>query len=192
MPPYAGLSQPSSAYGGSVCFRDFRGLTILRRSLDARGSGARALIRFTSSSSIEASKGRGHPFVPQQLGPNAPELHIVGAGPAGIFAALRCLEYGWRPIVLERGQAIRERRRDVALLSREGHLNTDSNYCFGEGGAGTFSDGKLYTRSNKRGDIDSVLRLLIELGAPRKLLTKRTRTLGPTNYRPLSKRPGSG
>ncbi len=142
------------------------GLTILRRSLDARGSGARALVRFASSSSIEASKGRGHPFVPQQLGPNAPELHIVGAGPAGIFAALRCLEYGWRPIVLERGQAIRERRRDVALLSREGHLNPDSNYCFGEGGAGTFSDGKLYTRSTKRGDIDSVLRLLIELGAP--------------------------
>ena len=142
------------------------GLTILRRSLDARGSGAKALIRFASSSSMEATKVRGLPFVPQHLGPNSPELHIVGAGPAGIFAALRCLEHGWRPIILERGQAIRDRRRDVALLSREGQLNPDSNYCFGEGGAGTFSDGKLYTRSTKRGDIDSVLRLLIELGAP--------------------------
>ncbi len=142
------------------------GLTILRRSVDARGSGARVLIRFAASSSKEAMKVQGLPFVPQILGPNAPELHIVGAGPAGIFAALRCLEYGWRPIIVERGQAIRERRRDVALLSREGQLNSDSNYCFGEGGAGTFSDGKLYTRSTKRGDIDTVLRLLIELGAP--------------------------
>lgn len=142
------------------------GLTILRRSIDARGSGARVLVRFAASSSKEAMKVQGLPFVPQILGPNAPELHIVGAGPAGIFAALRCLEYGWRPIIVERGQAIRERRRDVALLSREGQLNADSNYCFGEGGAGTFSDGKLYTRSTKRGDIDTVLRLLIELGAP--------------------------
>ncbi|NBV04109.1 MAG: FAD-binding protein [Cytophagia bacterium] len=142
------------------------GLTILRRSVDARGSGARALIRFAASSSMEAMKVQGLPFVPQILSPNSPELHIVGAGPAGIFAALRCLEHGWRPIVVERGQAIRERRRDVAVLSRDGHLNPDSNYCFGEGGAGTFSDGKLYTRSTKRGDINAVLRLLIELGAP--------------------------
>ncbi len=145
------------------------GLTILRRSLDARGSGVRAVIRFASSSSLEAKNVQGLPFRSQILGPNAPELHIVGAGPAGIFAALRCLEYGWRPIILERGQAVRERRRDVALLSREGHLNPDSNYCFGEGGAGTFSDGKLYTRSTKRGDIDTVLRLLIELGAPNEI-----------------------
>lgn len=142
------------------------GLTILRRSLDARGSEVKALIRFASPSSLESKEMQGLPFEPQVLELHAPDLHIVGAGPAGIFAALRCLEHGWRPIILERGRAVRERRRDVALLSREGLLNSDSNYCFGEGGAGTFSDGKLYTRSTKRGDINSVLRLLIDLGAP--------------------------
>lgn len=145
------------------------GLTILRRSLDARGSTARALIRFASSSSPEVLQGQSRPFDPKALGPLSRDLHIVGAGPAGIFAALRCLEHGWRPIILDRGQAVRERRRDVALLSREGKLNPDSNYCFGEGGAGTFSDGKLYTRSTKRGDIDAVLRLLIQLGAPQEI-----------------------
>jgi uncharacterized FAD-dependent dehydrogenase len=145
------------------------GLTILRRSLDARGSTARAMIRFASSGCPEAAQVRPRPYEPKVLGTQSPELHIVGAGPAGIFAALRCLEHGWRPIILERGQAVRERRRDVALLSREGQLNPDSNYCFGEGGAGTFSDGKLYTRSTKRGDIDGVLRLLIQLGAPEEI-----------------------
>lgn len=145
------------------------GLTILRRSLDARGSEVKAIIRFCSDASPEAKKFAGLPFNPKPLGVDAPELHILGAGPAGIFAALRCLEHGWRPILLERGRAVRERRRDVALLSREGLLNPDSNYCFGEGGAGTFSDGKLYTRSTKRGDIDSVLRLLVDLGAPQEI-----------------------
>lgn len=90
---------------------------------------------------------------------------IVGAGPAGLFAALRLIELGIKPIVLERGKDVRARRRDLAAIQREGIVNPDSNYCFGEGGAGTYSDGKLYTRSTKRGDVGAVLRTLVAHGA---------------------------
>jgi len=90
---------------------------------------------------------------------------IVGAGPAGLFAALQCLEMGKKPIILERGKTVKERRRDLAQLNKEGIVNPESNYCFGEGGAGTYSDGKLYTRSNKRGDVQKVLQLLVDHGA---------------------------
>lgn len=95
---------------------------------------------------------------------------IIGAGPAGLFAAYRCLELGLKPIVLERGKAVRERRRDLAKITREGIVNPDSNYCHGEGGAGTYSDGKLYTRSDKRGDIQKVLQIFVEHGAPADIL----------------------
>jgi uncharacterized FAD-dependent dehydrogenase len=95
---------------------------------------------------------------------------IVGAGPAGLFAALRLIEGGLRPIVLERGRDVRRRRLDVALLNREGIVDPESNYCFGEGGAGTFSDGKLYTRSTKRGDVERILRILVQHGAPAEIL----------------------
>jgi hypothetical protein len=97
------------------------------------------------------------------------EVHIIGAGPAGLFAALQCIELGLKPIVLERGKAVKERRRDLAILNKELIVNEDSNYCFGEGGAGTYSDGKLYTRSKKRGSIDKVLNTFIEFGAEEKI-----------------------
>ena len=90
---------------------------------------------------------------------------IVGAGPAGLFAALRAIELGIKPIVVERGKDVRTRRRDLAALNKEQVVNPDSNYCFGEGGAGTYSDGKLYTRSTKRGDVTRILRLLVQHGA---------------------------
>ncbi len=93
---------------------------------------------------------------------NAEEVHIIGAGPAGLFAALSCLELGFKPIVYERGKDVRSRRRDLAKLNKEHVLNEESNYCFGEGGAGTYSDGKLYTRSTKRGDVNKVLSLLVQ------------------------------
>src|SRR5207248_5083977 len=84
---------------------------------------------------------------------------IVGCGPAGMFAALRLVELGIKPIVLERGKDVRARRHDLAAIQRHGRVDPDSNYCFGEGGAGTYSDGKLYTRATKRGNVDAVLRL---------------------------------
>lgn len=95
---------------------------------------------------------------------------IVGAGPAGLFAALKLIEQGIRPVVLERGKDVRARRRDLAVLNKEGIVDPESNYCFGEGGAGTYSDGKLYTRSSKRGDINRVLHLLCQFGAEEKIL----------------------
>jgi uncharacterized FAD-dependent dehydrogenase len=95
---------------------------------------------------------------------------IVGAGPAGLYAALRLLESGIKPIVLERGKDVRARRRDLAQLNKEGIVNPESNYCFGEGGAGTYSDGKLYTRSNKRGSIDKALSVFTRFGADESIL----------------------
>jgi uncharacterized FAD-dependent dehydrogenase len=95
---------------------------------------------------------------------------IIGAGPAGLFAALHLIEQGIKPILLERGKDVRSRRRDLAILNKEGIVNPESNYCFGEGGAGTYSDGKLYTRSNKRGDIDRILNLFVHFGAEEKIL----------------------
>lgn len=95
---------------------------------------------------------------------------IVGAGPAGLFAALRLIEHGLKPIVLERGKDVRSRRRDLAAINKEHVVHPDSNYCFGEGGAGTYSDGKLYTRSNKRGDINRILEILVRHGATEQIL----------------------
>ncbi len=96
---------------------------------------------------------------------------IVGAGPAGLFGALKLLEKGIKPVIIERGVQTSQRRKDIALISTKGLVNRDSNYCFGEGGAGTFSDGKLYTRSNKRGDISTILRIFNYFGADEKILT---------------------
>ena len=97
------------------------------------------------------------------------QLHIIGAGPAGLFCALHCLELSIKPIVFERGKKVRDRRRDLASLNKEGTLNEESNYCFGEGGAGTYSDGKLYTRSKKRGSVQKMLQIFIHFGADKKI-----------------------
>ncbi len=95
---------------------------------------------------------------------------IVGAGPAGLFAALQCIQNGFKPIVLERGKDVKQRRRDLAAINKQGLVNTESNYCYGEGGAGTYSDGKLYTRSNKRGDVNQVLEIFVQHGAKEDIL----------------------
>ena len=94
---------------------------------------------------------------------------IIGAGPAGLFSALKFLEHGIKPVILERGKDVRARRRDLAMLNKDRVINTESNYCFGEGGAGTYSDGKLYTRSNKRGNIQRILNLFVQFGADEKI-----------------------
>ena len=119
--------------------------------------------------------GPDEAYVPYEL-PEYQDVHgaepvvVVGAGPAGMFAALKLLTLGLRPIVLERGKNVHERKFDMAKLSRDGIVDPDSNYCYGEGGAGAFSDGKLYTRSSKRGDLREVLHQLVKFGASKDIL----------------------
>ncbi|HEA80919.1 MAG TPA: FAD-binding protein, partial [Maribacter sp.] len=100
----------------------------------------------------------------------AKPIHIIGFGPAGMWAALRCLEMGYKPIVLERGNNVKERRRDLKAINQDHQVNPESNYCFGEGGAGTYSDGKLYTRSLKRGDVRRIFESLVFHGATEQIL----------------------
>ena len=101
---------------------------------------------------------------------NAKEIHIIGFGPAGMYAALRCIELGYKPIVLERGKNVQNRRRDIKAINQDHIVNNNSNYCFGEGGAGTYSDGKLYTRSLKRGDVRRIFENLVFHGATEQIL----------------------
>ncbi len=109
---------------------------------------------------------------------------IVGAGPAGLFAALRLIELGIKPVVIERGKDVQTRRRDIAAINKEHIVNPESNYCFGEGGAGTYSDGKLYTRSTKRGDVRKVLEIMVAHGASEEILYDTHPHIG-TNKLPL-------
>ena len=112
------------------------------------------------------------------------KIVIIGGGPAGLFAALQLIEIGIKPIIIERGKDVKERRRDLALLNKKGIINPESNYCFGEGGAGTYSDGKLYTRSTKRGNIDRILNLFVHFGADENILFEAHPHIG-TNKLPL-------
>jgi uncharacterized FAD-dependent dehydrogenase len=140
-------------------------LVLKRRSVDARrGRSPRYNLQLEAWVD-EAYQAEPPREIALQQVADKPEVHIVGLGPGGLFAALRLIEAGYKPVVLERGKAVRDRRRDLALLNREGIVNPESNYCFGEGGAGTFSDGKLYTRSKKRGNTQAVLDLLVQFGA---------------------------
>jgi len=147
------------------------GYHILKQSIDAR-SRQQVWINLTLQVFIEepVSDREIEPYHFPILPKNAKEVHIIGAGPAGLFAALECIQLGLKPIVLERGKDVRTRRRDLAKLNKEGIVDPESNYCYGEGGAGTYSDGKLYTRSNKRGSIDKILRLFYQFGADETVL----------------------
>ncbi len=146
------------------------GFYLLKKSIDARGK--QAYVNLTLQAFIN------EPFIERQVkkvdfedvSKSERRVVVIGAGPAGLFAALKLIEKGIQPIILERGKDVRARRRDLAALNKEGVINADSNYCFGEGGAGTYSDGKLYTRSNKRGDISRILNLFVQFGADEKIL----------------------
>src|SRR6476660_8876597 len=143
-------------------------IKLIKRSIDARGKTVvyrlKVDVYIDESPTPEVFTTRY-----QNVSDKKPVL-IVGAGPAGLFAAVRCIELGLKPIIVERGKDVKQRRRDLALINREGVINPDSNYCHGEGGAGTYSDGKLYTRSNKRGDIQYVLKALVAHGASEDIL----------------------
>ena len=144
-------------------------LRLLRRSIDARGYRAFCRLRIAVF-----FNERYQPETPlleaYQSTATSEQVIIVGAGPAGYFAALELIEQGLKPVVFDRGKDVKTRRRDLRAIQQFGEVNPHSNYCFGEGGAGTYSDGKLYTRSHKRGDIQKVLQLLVEHGAKEDIL----------------------
>ncbi len=144
-------------------------MDILKRSVDARQR--RVLIHLTLGIHIDRIEKREKVFIPayRDVSQACPVI-IVGAGPAGLFAALRLIERGWKPIVLERGKKVEDRKKDLGSLYRTGVVNEDSNFGFGEGGAGTFSDGKLFTRSKKRGDVRRALEILVYHGADESIL----------------------
>ena len=137
---------------------------ILRRSIDARSKQVKYRLKcrvfINEEPVVQTVEKRNYQNVNDK-----PRILIVGSGPAGLFAALRLIELGFKPIVIERGKDVSNRRKDLGILHKKHLVNPDSNYCFGEGGAGTYSDGKLYTRSKKRGDLKRVLDILIEHGA---------------------------
>jgi hypothetical protein len=163
------LIRKNAGHQAGVPVLDIKDLRIIRRSVDARSQNIRVSLVieiFTGEDSIVSEIA---PFSPRNVS-NRKEVIIVGAGPAGLFAALRLTELGLRPVIIERGKDVSSRKRDIARISREHFVDPDSNYCFGEGGAGTFSDGKLYTRSKKRGDNRRVLELLCLHGANENIL----------------------
>jgi len=146
------------------------GLKLRKHSIDARRRQIKVQLR------IEVGLDGADPdtSIPEvsypEVGEGADRVIIIGSGPAGLFAALNCLKRGLKPIVLERGKDVSARRYDLAPIFRKGEIVEDSNYCFGEGGAGTFSDGKLYTRASKRGPVATIYETLVAHGAPERIL----------------------
>lgn len=145
-------------------------LQILKRSIDARQR--RVMVNLTVRCFIDELSDNINRYEPYRYGDvsNAQTVVVVGAGPGGLFAALRLIELGLRPVVLERGKNVDDRRRDLARISRENIVDENSNYSFGEGGAGAYSDGKLYTRSKKRGSVDRILQIFNQFGASENIL----------------------
>lgn len=166
----AALQHFVSTHSG-IAFNEISHIEILKRSIDARQKRIKINLKvlvFVQEDFIEKL-----PQLPIYKEVSKQDVVlIVGAGPAGLFAALRCIELGKKPIVMERGKEVRARRRDLKKLNIEHIVHEDSNYCFGEGGAGTYSDGKLYTRSKKRGDVQRILELFVAFGATKEILVE--------------------
>ncbi|MCR5614145.1 NAD(P)/FAD-dependent oxidoreductase [Treponema sp.] len=148
--------------------------TVIKKSIDARHKQIKIFLRlkvYINESAESVSHAEQSALPVWRRADSGKSVIIVGSGPAGLFAALKLLEHGIKPIIIERGKDTSSRKRDIAAISTMNIVDQNSNYCFGEGGAGTFSDGKLYTRSNKRGDISSILRIFNYFGADQKILT---------------------
>jgi len=152
-----------------ILFSNITSIRILKRSIDARQRNIVINLRVRAYVNEDEPKTKFEPiFYPNVK--DAIQAVVVGAGPAGLFAALRLIELGVRPIVVERGKNVRDRKRDTMLMNREHVVNPESNYCFGEGGAGAYSDGKLYTRSKKRGNVEKILNVFCQYGASTDIL----------------------
>lgn len=141
-------------------------IVVRKRSIDARQR--KVMVNLSVDVYVDEAAPSSPLLKPVEYGDvsGAPQVVVAGAGPAGLFAALRLIELGMRPIILERGKDVDTRRVDMAQIARNDVVDHDSNYCFGEGGAGAFSDGKLYTRSKKRGNVEKVLQIFCQHGAP--------------------------
>lgn len=148
--------------------RDIALVRVVRRSIDARQRQVKVNLTLEIYADREPQPAPVHFDYPSVAG--RPEVIVVGSGPAGLFASLRLIELGLRPVILERGRDVAARKRDIAQINRNGAVDPDSNYAFGEGGAGTFSDGKLFTRSKKRGDYNKALQTLVFHGATPEIL----------------------
>ncbi|HSP11127.1 MAG TPA: FAD-binding protein [Salegentibacter sp.] len=156
---------------GDIPVSEISHIEILKRSIDARQKAIKVNLKVEVYVNEDFRENKIE--IPDyQNVSDKEEVVIVGAGPAGLFAALKCIELGLKPVIVERGKDVRNRRRDLKALNIEHIVNEDSNYCFGEGGAGTYSDGKLYTRSKKRGDVDRILELLVAFGATPEIMVE--------------------
>ncbi|MFM2387079.1 MAG: hypothetical protein RL660_1836 [Bacteroidota bacterium] len=153
----------------SIKYADITGIVLQKRSIDARARQVRYQLKYKVYINEPILKEELD-FNYKHVAEAKQQVVIIGAGPAGLFCALECLLLGIKPIVIERGGDVRARRRDLAVLNKQGVLNEESNYCFGEGGAGTYSDGKLYTRSGKRGSIEHILQQFVYFGAQQDIL----------------------
>ena len=152
-----------------IALRSLKGVRILKRSVDARQRTIFVNLKVRVYINEEPQDDVFEPVRYQDVS-DRPQVIVVGAGPGGLFAALRLIELGFRPVVLERGKDVHERKKDLAAISRTQQVDEESNYCFGEGGAGAYSDGKLYTRSKKRGNTDKILRVFCQHGASTNIL----------------------
>lgn len=172
-----------SAQALNVDKEDITGVKVLRKSIDARKPKIFFNYKIAVYIREVLPKTSNYHFDYKDVSKAKP-IHIIGFGPAGMYAALRCIELGYKPIVLERGKNVRDRRRDLRAINQEHIVNEDSNYCFGEGGAGTYSDGKLYTRSLKRGDVRRIFENLVFHGATEQILVDAHPHIG-TNKLPV-------
>lgn len=169
LPYQAASEQAITQYLHSTGISNISAVRVLRRSIDARRR--QVLVNLTVRIYInELPQDDEYESVIYGDVSDAPQVVVVGAGPAGLFASLRLIEAGFRPILIERGKDVHARRRDIALISREHRVDPESNYGFGEGGAGAFSDGKLFTRSKKRGSVNRILNILCQHGASTAIL----------------------